>query len=112
MSLAKLAPSRTDIDVLQKAGQIINSIPSKNLILEAYLFGSSVSGVFTHDSDLDLLVVVAEADQIKLLMSEVYKVGFADIAIDWIFKTASDFAIRKDFGGVCFEAYHHGKKII
>lgn len=95
----------------QKAVEVLNSIPSQDLILEAYLFGSAVEGVFTDDSDLDFVVVVKDEASIKQLQKEVYAPRFTDIAIDWIFKTKASFDERKDFGGVCFDAFHHGKKL-
>ncbi len=94
-----------------KAVEIVNSIPSFDLVIEAYLFGSSVNGVFTSDSDLDILIVAQDHLAIKKLQTEVYSARFADIAIDWIFKTQSSFENRKDFGGVCFEAFHYGRRI-
>lgn len=95
----------------QKAVEVLNAIPSQDLILEAYLFGSAVEGVFTDDSDLDFVVVVKDEASIKQLQKEVYAPRFTDIAIDWIFKTKKSFDERKDFGGVCFDAFHHGKKL-
>ena len=95
----------------QKAVEVLNAIPSQELILEAYLFGSAVEGVFTDDSDLDFVVVVKNESDIKQLQKEVYSPRFTDIAIDWIFKTKASFDERKDFGGVCFDAFQHGKKL-
>jgi predicted nucleotidyltransferase len=95
----------------QKAMEVLNSIPSQDLILEAYLFGSAVEGVFTDDSDLDFVVVAKDEASIKQLQKEVYSPRFADIAVDWIFKTKTSFDERKDFGGVCFDAFNHGKKL-
>jgi predicted nucleotidyltransferase len=79
--------------------------------LEAYLFGSAVEGVFTPDSDLDILIVAEDEEAIKKLKKEVYKPRFSDIAIDWIFKTKQSFLERKNYGGVCFVAFHSGKKL-
>lgn len=95
----------------QKALEVIRSIPSQDLILEAYLFGSAVDGVFTEDSDLDFVVVAEDEAAIKQLQKEVYSPRFTDIAVDWIFKIKESFDERKDFGGVCFDAFHHGKKL-
>ncbi len=95
----------------QKAVQVLNSIPSQNLIVEAYLFGSAVDGVFTSDSDLDFIIVANDEIAIKQLQKEVYSPRFTDIAIDWIFKTKESFEERKNFGGVCFVAFHNGKKL-
>lgn len=95
----------------QKAVEVLNSIPSQDLILEAYLFGSAVDGNFTPDSDLDFIVVAKNQAAIKQLQKEVYTPRFADIAIDWIFKTKESFDERKNFGGVCFVAFRDGMKL-
>lgn len=95
----------------QKAVEVLNSIPSQDLILEAYLFGSAVYGNFTSDSDLDFIIVAKDQAAIKQLQKEVYTRRFADIAIDWIFKTKESFDERKNFGGVCFVAFHNGMKL-
>ena len=49
----------------QKAVEILKSIPSQDLIMEAYLFGSAVEGVFTDDSDLDFVVVANDQGYIE-----------------------------------------------
>lgn len=79
----------------KKATEVVNSIPSVDLVIGAYLFGSSVNGVFTPDSDLDNLIVASDFDAIMKLQKEVYTARFADIAIDWIFKTQSYFETQK-----------------
>ncbi len=111
MSLLKLSGKKSSPALVTKARKILQKIPSQNLILEAYLFGSAVDGKFTPDSDLDFLVVVETENEIRSLQKEVYQPRFADIAIDWIFKSRDEFLVRKDLGGVCFEAFHHGKRL-
>lgn len=96
---------------LQKAVEVLNTIPSQDLILEAYLFGSAVYGNFTLDSDLDFIIVTKDQASIKQLQKEVYRPRFADIAIDWIFKTKESFDERKNFGGACFVAFHDGRRL-
>lgn len=94
-----------------KAVEVLNSIPSQDLILEAYLFGSAVYGNFTSDSDLDFIIVTKDQASIKQLQKEVYNARFADIVIDWIFKTKESFDERKKMGGVCFVAFQNGKRL-
>ena len=65
----------------------------------------------TVDSDLDIVLVVKEPSAIKKIYKEVMAPGFSDIAVDWIIKSEEDFRQRKDFGGVCFEAFNHGLRI-
>lgn len=112
MSLLKMIPNPAMNEWAQrKALEVLNSIPSQNLILEAYLFGSAVDGNFTTDSDLDFVVVAKDEVSIKQLQKEVYRPRFTDIAVDWIFKTKMSFDERKNFGGVCFVAFHSGKRL-
>jgi len=106
MGLTKMTPNPAMNQwAQQKAIEVVNAIPSQNLILEAYLFGSAVEGVFTDDSDLDFVVVAKNEVAIKQLQKEVYSPRFTDIAVDRIFKTKESFDERKDFGGVCFDAF-------
>lgn len=112
MSLLKMIPNPNMNNWAQKkAKEIIDSMASRNLILEAYLFGSAVDGVFTKNSDLDIVVVAKDETDIRQLHKEVYSARFTDIAIDWIFKTKESFDERKRIGGVCFVAFHNGKKL-
>ena len=114
MGLQKLSQKSSDDNTIwaqQKAVEVLNSVPSQGLILEAYLFGSAVDGVFTADSDLDFVIVTNDEAAIKQLQKEVYSPRFTDIAVDWIFKTKESFNERKGFGGVCFVAFHSGKKL-
>ncbi len=112
MSLLKLIKDpKSNQWAQQKAIEIINAIPSQNLISEAYLFGSAVEGTFTPDSDLDFLIVAKDESAIKQLQHEVYRPHFTNIATDWIFKTESSFHERKRFGGVCFVAFYNGMKL-
>jgi predicted nucleotidyltransferase len=114
LGLLKLSQSSSgdnNIWAQEKAVSILNSIPSQNLILEAYLFGSAVDGIFTFDSDLDFIIIAKDDVSIKQLQKEVYSPRFTDIAVDWIFKTKESFDERKDYGGVCFVAFHNGKKL-
>jgi predicted nucleotidyltransferase len=112
MGLLKMIPNPAMNQWAQeKAVEFLDSIPSQDLILEAYLCGSAVDGVFTPDSDLDFVVVTKDQASIKQLQKEVYSPRFADIAIDWIFKTKESFDERKNFGGVCFVAFHSGRKL-
>lgn len=94
-----------------KAVEVLNCIPSQELIIEAYLFGSAVYGNFTADSDLDFIIVTKDQASIKQLQKEVYTRRFTDVAIDWIFKTKESFDERKNFGGICFVAFHNGRKL-
>lgn len=75
------------------------------------MFGSGARGELTPDSDLDILVVLKNIEDMKAAYKVVGQNLFSPIAVDWIFKDAKSFEERKDFGGVCFEAFHHGVQI-
>lgn len=114
MSLLKLSQKSSDVNNIwaqKKAVEVLQSIPSQNLILEVYLFGSAIDGVFNSNSDLDFVIVTKDEVAIKQLQKEVYSPRFTDIAVDWIFKTKKSFDERKNYGGVCFVAFHSGKKL-
>jgi predicted nucleotidyltransferase len=112
LSLLKMAPNpKLNNWAQNKAIEVLKSVPSYDLISEAYLFGSAVDGNFTYDSDLDILIVTKDEASISQIQNEVYKLNFTDIAIDWIFKTKEAFDERKNFGGVTFVAYHSGMKL-
>lgn len=112
MGLLKLSKKKLiDFDPIEKARGLISKLSTQVKIEEAYLFGSGVNGKMTPDSDLDILVVFSDQPKVKLAYGVVSKPYFSDIAVDWIFKTKKDFQGRKEIGGVCFEAFHHGVKL-
>jgi hypothetical protein len=57
------------------------------------------------------LVVTSDESAIKELQKQVYSPRFANIAVDWIFKTKSSFDERKNLGGVCFVAIREGIRL-
>jgi len=114
MSLAKLI-NQNSVQ-LQSQGQaeakrLIDALSQEGLVLEAYLFGSAVHGPFTEDSDLDILIVTHDETSIKSLQKQVYRPRFSNFAVDWIFKTKTNFNEKKDLGGVCFIATREGIKL-
>ncbi len=101
---------KVDFDPIQKSVTIVENFENLNLIQSAYLFGSGATNTMTADSDLDLLLVFKNEDELKIARTEIIH-SIQTIAIDWIFKTEIDFEKEKNFGGVSYEAYHFGKKI-
>lgn len=89
------------------------SLAEKKSILTIYLFGSAAEGKNTINSDLDLLVIIPDSQQndLKGYYSIVSKPHFSPYAVDWIFKTESEFAANKDIGGVCRIAHLNGIKV-
>lgn len=92
---------------------VVQSLASLILVQEAYLFGSVAHGSFTEDSDIDLIAVVADNIDVNELHKKFNRLPLKrTFALDLILKNKSEFDQRKDVGGVCFEAFHHGKKIL
>lgn len=92
---------------------VVQSLTTLVQVQEAYLFGSVVGDSFTEDSDIDLVAVVSDG----LDVNEIHKkfnrlVLKRTFALDLILKNKSEFDQRKEIGGVCFEAFYHGKKIL
>lgn len=111
MNLMKLKPSISTRDAIKLGQEIVWKLYQEEPFLKAYLFGSGVNGGLTADSDLDFLVIYASQESIRRAMKCVAQKGFAPIATDWIFKINADFQKRKEIGGVCFEAFHHGVEL-
>ncbi len=109
MKLAKY--NQVDFDSITKIKEILNSLLLVDVVHEAYLFGSAVNGIMTADSDLDIVLVFQNQTDLDEVKKEIFSKRF-DIAIDWIFKIKSEFEERKNLGGICFEAFHRGQKII
>jgi len=80
----------------------INSI--KDQLIKKYkpqkiiLFGSSVSGKMTPDSDLDFLIIKNDKKKPHDRMVEVYKLVKKDIAADFIVYTPQEIADRVKLG--------------
>ena len=80
----------------------INSI--KNQLIKRYkprkifLFGSSVSGRMTHDSDLDFLIIKDNRKSFHDRVVEVYKLVKKDIAADFIVYTPKELEERVKLG--------------
>lgn len=108
-------PAFSGLQVAKDLGSKLRkeSLAEKKPILDIYLFGSAAEGKNTIHSDLDLLVVVPDNQQndIKSYYSIVTKPHFSPYAVDWIFKTESEFNTNKEIGGVCRIAYLNGIKV-
>jgi predicted nucleotidyltransferase len=110
--LLKLDPNfKPAFDGLTVARELIQKLNDHRPVKEAYLFGSAAEGKNTADSDLDILVVIADDQDPKDYYQFVNQAGFSSVAVDWIIKKSSEFDQKKDQGGVCFIAFHQGKRI-
>jgi predicted nucleotidyltransferase len=97
---------------LAESARMLKILSQNVKVTEAYLFGSATSGKMTKDSDLDILIVLDSIADLKAAHKIVYAEGFTKYAVDWIFKEKSDFEKRKNFGGVCFIAFHEGVRLL
>lgn len=110
--LERLNPKfKSPIDGEKIAKELISKLSERVSILEAYLFGSAVEGRMTRDSDIDLLVIIADDASDGEVYAEVNKPFFSSIAVDWIVLHRSQFDQKKNYGGVAFIAFHQGKKL-
>lgn len=114
LGLYKLSNDKFRSDVLDPIGtakDLVTKLGREVSLQKAFLFGSGARNRLTPDSDLDILVVLNDLSQGKVAYKIVGQKNFSPIAVDWIFKDIESFEIRKNLGGVCFEAFHHGIKI-
>jgi predicted nucleotidyltransferase len=79
--------------------------------LRAIVFGSYSSNTATEDSDIDVLVICRNGQDIKSVRNSIYKDlkgMIASVPVDFIFVTEADFKLRKQMGGVCMIANNEG----
>jgi predicted nucleotidyltransferase len=111
--LLRLNPNfKPAFDGVKQAKVLIAKLHSEIVIHECYLFGSSAEGKNTENSDLDILVVVANENDVKKSYAIVNKPFFSEIAVDWIIKSKDDFEAQKEIGGVCRIATLTGKRLV
>jgi predicted nucleotidyltransferase len=81
--------------------------------MDVFLFGSAAEGKNTLDSDLDILVIVPDnyGQIIKDFYNIVTQPYFSPVAVDWIFKTKSEFDIQKEIGGISRIVFLNGMRI-
>lgn len=98
-------------ELLDEAKSIVNSIGQVLPVTSAYFFGSGLNGVFTEDSDLDLIVVIEDQFDLKRAQQIAFSKRWTNRPLDLILKSESEFNQRKELGGVCFVAFHDGLKL-
>jgi predicted nucleotidyltransferase len=113
MGLLKLSQKKyTGPDPVAEAYRIAQELGSEfGTSCRVYLFGSALSEHFNSDSDIDLLVVVDDATDLKGAQQRIYSRRRSNFPIDFIIKSTADFLKMREIGGVCFEAYHHGREL-
>lgn len=112
MSLMKLTQKNTTrINPAQEAAAILKKIKAEIPVEQCFLFGSGASGNFHADSDLDMLLVFSDTENMRDVQKKIYSQRWSHLPIDFILKNKTEFDQRKIFGGVCFEAFHNGQEI-
>jgi predicted nucleotidyltransferase len=80
----------------------------------AVVFGSFAEGMATIDSDIDILFICEDADDLRKVRSVMYQDlhgPMTSIPTDFIFVTKAEFIRKKDLGGVCMIANQQGTAI-
>ncbi len=106
-SLDQNKPSRKKALVFAELmAKTIRSVCSPAKII---VFGSVVSGDFGSGSDIDLMLVFADENELKSGRKKIHKIVIKkDYPIDYLFITQQRFDAEKDTGGVCFVANKEG----
>lgn len=112
-NLAKLNPNhKPAFDGIKIATHLLSKLYREVQFKKAFLFGSAATSENTSDSDLDILIVVNNQEEVKLVYKTVNVGFFSPVAVDWIVKTKDDFEVQKNRGGVCLVAANLGKEIL
>lgn len=80
--------------------------------LAVYLFGSAARGTMSEASDLDLLIVLDDHDDMKVAKAGYYRSRKGVVwPVDAIFMTRSEFARKSEVGGVAMMCMQEGRLI-
>jgi hypothetical protein len=111
-NLLKLDPNfKANFNGPLLASQLVTKIKNQRPIAHAFLFGSASEGRNTQNSDLDILLVVPDSENVKDYYSIVQQPFFSPVSTDWIILTMAEFVQQRNVGGVAFVAFHHGAEI-
>ncbi len=110
--LLKLDPKFVPaFDGLKLARELVAKLSAQAPIEEAYLFGSAAAGKNTTDSDLDIVVVIANSKSVGEYYKLVGTAHFSSVAVDWIFKTRTEFEKQIQDGGISRVAQLEGVRV-
>ena len=113
MSLLKLTKIKvSDVDPVLEVKQALNHFELTPMVQDVLLFGSAAKGEMSVHSDIDVLVVLKEGFTAKQAQRKLCKRPLSEWPMDWIFKTPAEFGERSKVGGVCFDALHHGVRVL
>lgn len=110
--LLRLDPNfKPAFDGLKAAREVVEKLSGFAPVEAAYLFGSSAKGKNTTDSDLDIVVVIPDSQSLETYIKIVGRSHFSPVAVDWIFKTRSEFDRQLVEGGISRLAQLDGVKV-
>ena len=92
------------IQVQDQIDSIKDQLIKKYKPQKIFLFGSSVTGKMTKDSDLDFLIVKEDTKTFHERVVEVYGLVKKDIAADFIVVTPEEFNKRLQLGDPFFKS--------
>jgi len=113
-SLLKLGQSTISRHELETEARRIAIEIKNNVsdIVAIYFFGSAHNGVFTINSDIDLLVVFSDQAKMQINSKSLYAKRWSAYPLDLITVSEKEFHDKREFGGICFTAYNEGIQII
>lgn len=104
------AKQPTSQDIQNQVQLLISAVLERCSPLRIYLFGSALSGAFTHASDIDLVLIFADHKSLTLGRAQLYGHGpLSNRPYDLLLYTQEEFNEKAKNGGVCFHVGHTGK---
>ena len=88
----------TQVQIQDQIDSIKNQLIEKYKPQKIFLFGSSVTGKMTEDSDLDFLIIKDDKKDSYNRIVEVYHLIEKDIAADFLVYTPQEFSERLKLG--------------
>lgn len=109
LTAKKLSQSEVDQIIQDKLEWILLSCSPLKIIL----FGSAAQGAMTDQSDIDLIVIFENQEDLKLINKKLYKFKpKSEWPLDILLYTRTQFELNlKKGGGVCWLANNEGKII-
>ena len=102
-----------NVDVSGEIDRLVSLIVAEVHPLRVVLFGSAARGTMTSDSDIDLLVVVADGTHRLHTMQQLYgRIRGITLPFDVLVATVSDIDARGDTPGLVYrDALRDGKEL-
>jgi predicted nucleotidyltransferase len=97
-----------EAEIQQVVGRISASIP----VMAIFLFGSAAEHEMREDSDIDLLLVMPDAQTLRnaqKTLGQIWPLASRTVEIVWL--TKDIFEQKRDVGGVAYIAVHFGRQL-